>query len=235
MKRSAPAPVISPWTGEIRITAEKVQLDGSLEIPENAIGFVLFAHGSGSSRHSSRNRCVARVLQKSGLATLLFDLLTTQEESVDAMTGHLRFDIGFLASRLRIATQWVRQDERTAAMRIGYFGSSTGAAAALVAAAHGDHQADEIGAIVSRGGRPDLANDALPRVRAPTLLIVGGDDDEVIPLNESAFSRLRCVKHLEIVPGATHLFEEEGKLDIVADLAAQWFSRHLPAKNNQHE
>jgi dienelactone hydrolase len=211
----------------VKIAAAGVHLDGMLEIPDRAIGLVLFAHGSGSSRLSSRNRHVAHVLQRSGLATLLFDLLTRAEENIDAVNGHLRFDIPFLASRLEIATRWVIQDERTLPLRVGYFGASTGAAAALIAATAADL---EIGAVVSRGGRPDLAEDALEKVRAPTLLIVGGADEPVISLNEEAFARLTTVKRLEIVPDATHLFEEPGALDAVADLAARWFAEYLPAK-----
>jgi dienelactone hydrolase len=225
MKRSGSVQPAQAWEGEVEIGGEHVQLQGSLEIPAHASGLVLFAHGSGSSRHSSRNRYVARKLQEAGLATLLFDLLTRDEERIDALTGHLRFDIGFLASRLRMATHWTIQSDRTAAFRIGYFGASTGAAAALIAATDVDA---EIGAVVSRGGRPDLAGDALGRVLAPTLLIVGGADEPVISLNEEAYEKLRCVKRLEIVPNATHLFEEPGTLDRVAELAARWFSEHLP-------
>lgn len=224
MKRSASVHSVSPWKGEVRITSGRLQLDGTLGIPEHAQGLVLFAHGSGSSRHSPRNRQVAETLQRAAVATLLFDLLTKEEERADEWTGHLRFDIALLASRLRIAAGWAAEDERTSGLRIGYFGSSTGAAAALVAAA--DENSDA-GAVVSRGGRPDLAGEALRRVRAPTLLIVGGDDDAVIPLNKTALAQLRCEKRLEIVPGATHLFEEPGALDCVADLAARWFAKHL--------
>lgn len=216
MKHSAPVPV-QAWTGEVGISSGRLQLEGTLAIPEHARGLVLFAHGSGSSRHSPRNRHVAETLQKAGLATLLFDLLTKDEEAADEVTGHLRFDIDLLASRLWVAAGWAARDRRSAGLRIGYFGSSTGAAAALVAAA--DEGAD-IGGVVSRGGRPDLAGDALARVRAPTLLIVGGEDDAVIPLNEEALARLRCEKRLEIVPGATHLFEEPGTLDQAAGFAA---------------
>jgi dienelactone hydrolase len=225
MKRAIQA--IEPWTGDVRITTDGVELDGSLSLPERAGGLVLFAHGSGSSRFSPRNRHVAHVLQQAGLGTLLFDLFTKREEGEEEATGHLRFDIRFLARRLQAATQWAAQFERTVALRIGYFGSSTGAAAALVAATQAS-KAAEIGAVVSRGGRPDLAGDALPRVRAPTLLIVGGDDDQVIALNELALAQLECEKRLEIVPGATHLFEEPGTLDQVAELAARWFAEHLP-------
>jgi putative phosphoribosyl transferase len=227
MSRPPPLHSIPAWQGEIRIASDRLQLDGTLEIPAHALGLVLFAHGSGSSRHSPRNRRVARALQEGGLATLLFDLLTRDEERVDDRTGHLRFDIEFLAGRLRLATQWAAENDRTAALRIGYFGASTGAGAALIAAA--DPEAD-IGAVVSRGGRPDLAGGARARVRAPTLLVVGGDDEPVIELNEEAFARLQGKKHLEIVPGASHLFEEPGTLEIVARLARSWFAEHLPAQ-----
>ena len=213
------------WQGEVRIAAAGLELEGALVIPSQARGLVLFAHGSGSSRHSPRNGHVARVLQRSGLGTLLFDLLTHEEEKLEARTGHLRFDIPLLASRLEVATRWASEDRRTAALRIGYFGASTGAAAAIVAAAT---PGLSIGAIVSRGGRPDLAEDALERVEVPTLLIVGGDDEPVIPLNERALIRLAGPKRLEIVPGASHLFEEPGTLDVAAKLAARWFVEHLP-------
>lgn len=227
MKRATHPQSPPAWQGDVHIFAAGVQLEGVLDIPANATGLVLFAHGSGSSRHSSRNRHVAQVLQGRGLGTLLFDLLTRAEEYEDARTGHLRFNIPFLASRLEIATRWALEDERAAPLRIGYFGASTGAAAALIAATTPDL---DIGAVVSRGGRPDLANDALENVRAPTLLIVGGADQPVVPLNEKAYARLPGVKRLEIVPGATHLFEETGTLDIVADLAARWFAEYLPPK-----
>lgn len=211
----------------VRITAGRVTLDGDLSIPPDASGVVLFAHGSGSGRHSPRNQLVARRLQQAGLATILMDLLTPEEEAVDRQTAHLRFDIGLLAERLIGATDWLIDTPATAMMRIGYFGASTGAAAALVAAAE---RARQISAVVSRGGRPDLAGSALARVQAPTLLIVGGEDVPVIPLNESAFAKLSlppAAKRLAIVPGATHLFEEPGKLDEVAHLAADWFAHYL--------
>jgi dienelactone hydrolase len=195
-----------------------------VDIPANACGLVLFAHGSGSSRLSSRNRHVARRLQQAGVGTLLFDLLTRDEERVDDATGHLRFDIEFLAGRLATATQWASENAHLRGLAIGYFGASTGAAAALVAAAR---SATDIAAVVSRGGRPDLAGKYLAEVRAPTLLLVGGADDAVLPLNEAAFDRLHCEKRLEVVPDATHLFEEPGTLDLVADLAAEWFRSHL--------
>jgi dienelactone hydrolase len=203
-----------------------VTLEGDLSIPVGARGVVLFAHGSGSGRHSPRNRFVAQQLRAARLATLLIDLLTEAEEVEDAHTGHLRFDIGLLAERLGGATHWLASDPRTSALRVGYFGASTGAGAALVAAAE---RAELVGAVVSRGGRPDLAREALPRVHAPTLLIVGGDDGPVISLNEAAFARLLSAreKKLVIVPGASHLFEEPGKLEEAARLAAGWFTRHL--------
>jgi len=209
---------------EISIEAGKVTLEGVLGLPKKTSAVVLFAHGSGSSRHSPRNRYVAQVLQSQGIGTLLFDLLTRDEESIDDSTGELRFNIPFLAERLKDATRWLihRPDMRT--VRFGYFGASTGAAAALVAAAD---MPSEIQAIVSRGGRPDLAGPSLQVVRAPTLLIVGGDDEPVIDMNQDALAQLRCEKKLVIIPGATHLFEEPGTLEEVAKLAAQWFKLHL--------
>jgi putative phosphoribosyl transferase len=209
---------------EVRVPAGPVELEGNLGVPEGAQGVVLFAHGSGSGRHSPRNRYVARVLREAGLATLLIDLLTPDEEEVDLRTRHLRFDIGLLAQRLASATDWLVENPDTSNLRIGYFGASTGAGAALVAAAE---RPEAVGAIVSRGGRPDLAGDALPLVKAPTLLIVGGNDVPVIGMNEEAMERMRAENRLEIVPGATHLFEEPGALEEVAQLAADWFARHL--------
>ena len=209
---------------EVRIPAGPATLEGNLGIPEDARGVVLFAHGSGSGRHSPRNRYVAQALREARLATLLIDLLTLEEEEVDLYTRHLRFDIGLLAERLVGATDWLTQDPRTQDLRIGYFGASTGASAALVAAAA---RPEAAGAIVSRGGRPDLAGDELSRVRAPTLLIVGGNDVPVIGMNREALAQLRAEKKLEIVPGATHLFEEPGALEEVARLAAGWFVRYL--------
>jgi pimeloyl-ACP methyl ester carboxylesterase len=208
----------------VSVPAGQVTLQGDLSLPEAARGVVLFAHGSGSSRHSPRNRYVARLLNEAKLATLLIDLLTADEEAIDLRTAHLRFDIGLLAERLIGATDWLTQHPDTRDLPIGYFGASTGSAAALVAAAE---RADVVGAIVSRGGRPDLAGSALQRVRAPTLLIVGGNDFTVIELNQAALAQLRCEKRLVIVPGATHLFEEPGALDEVARLACEWFERHL--------
>jgi putative phosphoribosyl transferase len=208
----------------VRIPLGQIALAGDFCAPKGASGAVLFAHGSGSSRHSPRNRRVARILREAGLATLLLDLLTPEEEEVDAHTGHLRFDIEFLARRLIGATDWLTGILQGGRLRIGYFGASTGAGAALLAAAQ---RPARIHAVVSRGGRPDLAHAALPDVRAPALLIIGGLDAPVIDLNREAFSRLRAPKKLEIVPGATHLFEEPGALDEVARLARDWFVRHL--------
>jgi putative phosphoribosyl transferase len=208
----------------VRIETQKVSLEGDLNIPEHPIGVVLFAHGSGSSRQSSRNRFVAEVLQRAGLATLLIDLLTRDEAWVDDQTRHLRFDIPLLANRLVGAVDWLAAAENTRALRIGCFGASTGAAAALIAATA---RPAKVGAVVSRGGRPDLAGEVLTRVQAPTLLIVGGNDPIVLQLNEEALAKLRSVKELEIVPGATHLFEQPGALKRVAELAAQWFRQYL--------
>jgi dienelactone hydrolase len=209
-----------------QIPSGDILLDGELLVPESATGVVLFAHGSGSSRHSRRNQFVARTIREAGVGTLLFDLLTQEEEAVDTRTRHLRFDIGFLAERLVDATKWINQRSDTSHLRVGYFGASTGAGAALVAAAA---VGEEIGAVVSRSGRPDLAGDALPKVKSPTLLIVGDLDTPVIRMNEDAYRQLRCEKELKIVPGATHLFEEPGTLEEVARLAAGWFQRHLAA------
>jgi putative phosphoribosyl transferase len=208
----------------VQVSTGSVTLDGNLSLPEESRAIVLFAHGSGSSRHSSRNRYVARVLNEAKLATLLIDLLTLDEEVIDARTAQLRFDIELLAERLVGATDWLTRFPDTKHLRIGYFGASTGAAAALMAAAV---RPDAVSAVVSRGGRPDLAGAALMHVRAPTLLIVGGNDGQVIQLNRAALAELRCEKQLMIVPGATHLFEEPGALDEVARLARDWFHRHL--------
>jgi putative phosphoribosyl transferase len=209
---------------EVRIPAGGVRLEGNLTIVDGATALVLFVHGSGSSRHSPRNQFVARTLNNAGLGTLLFDLLTPEEEAIDARTAELRFNIKLLAERLVHATNWAKQQHQTRNLRIGYFGSSTGGGAALVAAAEGPQ---DVGAVVSRGGRPDLAGEALPKVQAPTLLIVGEDDDIVIELNEQARDRMRCEVKLEIVPGATHLFEEPGALERVAQLASDWFVNHI--------
>lgn len=207
-----------------------VTLDGELSVPIGATGVVLFAHGSGSSRHSPRNQFVARTIHERGVGTLLFDLLTREEETVDMRTRHLRFDINLLAERLVDATNWIKQQSDTWHLRVGYFGSSTGGGAALVAAAE---VGEEIGAVVSRGGRPDLAgSDALQRVESPTLLIVGERDEPVIEMNEEAYAWLRCEKEIKIVPDASHLFEEPGTLERVAELAAEWFKRHLQARSS---
>lgn len=200
-----------------------VTLEGNLVVPEGAVMIVLFVHGSGSSRHSPRNQFVAQVLNRSGLATLLFDLFTPEEEIEDMHTARLRFNIGLLAGRLVQATQWTRDQRPTSDLRIGYFGSSTGGAAALVAAAERPH---DISAVVSRGGRPDLTGDALARVQAPTLLIVGGHDKVVLELNKQAQQKMRCEVKLVIIREATHLFEEPGALDRVAELASNWFRHH---------
>jgi dienelactone hydrolase len=208
----------------VRIEGEGVRLDGDLTLVERMRGVVLFAHGSGSSRHSPRNRYVAEVLRGAGLGTLLMDLLTREEEQADALTGHLRFDIPLLAARLGVAVDWLTHDEETGGLAVGLFGASTGGGAALVAAAE---RPQAVRAVVSRGGRPDLAGPALGRVRAPTLLIVGAYDHQVIALNRDALARLECEKRLEIVSGASHLFEERGTLEQVARLAAAWFERYL--------
>ena len=209
---------------QILIPVRKAELDGELDLPSKALGLVLFAHGSGSSRHSPRNQYVARVLRDAGIGTLLFDLLTPAEEEAEVYTRHLRFDIALLAERLAGATHWALDRATTSDINLGYFGSSTGAGAALMAA---PQFGEAVTAVVSRGGRPDLAGDALEKVRAATLLMVGGADQPVIELNEQAYERLRCEKALRIVPGATHLFEESGALEIVAKMAADWFAHHL--------
>ncbi|HEY8519856.1 MAG TPA: dienelactone hydrolase family protein [Gammaproteobacteria bacterium] len=211
-----------PFGGEVEIRTRGAVLQGDLQVPEGASGIVIFAHGSGSSRFSPRNRSVARYLRERHLGTLLFDLLTADEERADRATARYRFDIGFLAPRLAAVAEWLERERPGTAL--GYFGASTGAAAALVAAAEAPHT---IRAVVSRGGRPDLAGDALERVRAPTLLIVGGEDHQVLRLNEHALASLRCEKELVVVPGATHLFEEPGALDEVARHAAGWFEAHF--------
>jgi putative phosphoribosyl transferase len=208
----------------VRIPVGAIELEGNLGVVEDSEGVVLFAHGSGSGRSSPRNLYVARVLRQAGLSTLLIDLLTAQEEALDLRTRRLRFDIGLLAERIVGATTWLRDEPATQNLKIGYFGASTGAGAALVAAAE---RPDEVGAVVSRGGRPDLAGEALSRVEAPTLLIVGGSDVPVIGMNEEALGRMHVEKRLEIVAGATHLFEEVGALEEVARLAAAWFRRYL--------
>jgi len=212
---------------EINLNSD-VALGAFLDVPPKARGIVIFAHGSGSSRHSSRNQFVARVLQRDGFATLLMDLLTPKEELIDEQTRELRFDIPLLANRLIAATEWCGRNDQTRELPIGYFGASTGAAAALVAAA--DDRAHLVRAIVSRGGRPDLAGEALERARAPALLIVGAADVAVIGMNETAARKLSAPYELVVVPNASHLFEEPGALEQVADLAAGWFGRHLSHK-----
>jgi putative phosphoribosyl transferase len=213
-----------PVERDVRIAVGAVVLHGDLALPPDPVGLVIFAHGSGSGRKSPRNREVAATLQGHGLATLLFDLLTLDEEAVDRRTAQLRFDVDFLAQRLVAATDWANGQAALAPLPFGYFGASTGAAAALVAAAE---RPAEISAVVSRGGRPDLARRALSRVRAPTLLIVGGDDGVVIGLNEQARALMRAEVELRIVPGASHLFEEPGALEEVARVASGWFRRYL--------
>lgn len=208
----------------VEIPIQGGHLEGELKIPANSPGIVLFAHGSGSSRHSPRNQYVARIIRQAGVGTMLFDLLTGPEEREDDVTAALRFDIPFLVERLIAATEWVAHESDLERLKLGYFGSSTGGAAALVAAAT---LGNKINAVVSRGGRPDLAGVALPKVTSPTLLIVGGDDYQVLALNEHAFARLKCEKELKVIPNATHLFEEPGALEEVARLAAQWLDRNL--------
>lgn len=212
---------------EVRIPCGAARLQGDLVLPPQALGLVLFAHGSGSGRHSARNRQVARALQQAGIATLLFDLLTAEEEQTDIHTREHRFNIALLTQRLQDATRWVQTQPELQHFPLGYFGASTGSAAALIAAARLGRR---IAAVVSRGGRPDLAGSvALASITAPTLLIVGGADQGVVELNEQAFAHLRCDRRLAVVPGASHLFEEPGKLEQVAELAVTWFSLHLPA------
>jgi dienelactone hydrolase len=218
VRREVQQQVAIPVNGTERVV-------GDLAVPANALGVVVFAHGSGSSRHSPRNRDVAGALVERGLATLLMDLLTEREDADDRRTGRLRFDIGRLAPRLRLATSEVLANPTTAALPVGYFGASTGAAAALLAASRDDR----VRAVVSRGGRPDLAGNSLPVVRAPTLLVVGGEDPVVLDLNRQAFDAMGCERDLVVVPGATHLFEEPGALEQVAAAAGDWFARHLAA------
>jgi dienelactone hydrolase len=209
---------------EVRIPVGGVMVEGNLTIPDGVQGVVVFAHGSGSSRFSPRNQYVSHEFVKVNMGTLLFDLLTREEEEEDIVTAEYRFNIPLLAERLIAATEWLRADPNTRKLSLGYFGASTGAAAALIAAAKLPH---EVSAVVSRGGRPDLAENYLPQVRAPTLLLVGGEDTEVIELNREAMAQITTEKQLLIVPGATHLFEEPGKLEEVAKLSADWFVRHL--------
>jgi putative phosphoribosyl transferase len=215
----------TPTLQEVRIPVARAWLYGDLGLPARAGGLVLFAHGSGSGRHSARNRAVARHLQERGIATLLFDLLTVEEEQVDLRTREHRFDIALLTRRMEAAAEWTRTQEALRELPLGFFGASTGSAAALIAAAQ---LGQRVAAVVSRGGRPDLAGPAaLAAVQAPTLLIVGGADHGVIELNEQALRQMRCESQLDIVPGATHLFEEPGTLEQVSELAASWFARHL--------
>jgi putative phosphoribosyl transferase len=225
MQHSSSNPI--PATREVRIPSGEASLYGDLALPAGSAGVVLFAHGSGSGRHSARNRQVAQHLQQAGIATLLFDLLTAQEEQVDMRTREHRFDMALLTRRMQDATAWARSQPELSQAPIGYFGASTGSAAALIAAAR---LGDRIAAVVSRGGRPDLAGPAaLAAVKAPTLLIVGGADSGVIGLNQEAYQRMTCEKQLTIVPGATHLFEERGALEEVSRLASSWFAAHLLA------
>jgi dienelactone hydrolase len=217
-------PAKASFSIDVSVRVHQAELRGDLHLPAPASGLVIFAHGSGSSRHSPRNRFVAKKLGEAGLGTLLLDLLTPEEEAVDWDTGHLRFDIGFLAGRLLAATDWAARQESLGDLSIGYFGASTGGAAALLSAAE---RPELVRAVVSRGGRPDLAGRELHRVQAPTLLIVGGADVDVLEMNRAALARLRCEKQLRIVQGASHLFPEPGALEEVARHAAAWFQRHL--------
>jgi putative phosphoribosyl transferase len=219
--------VTNERTVVIPISAQD-SLEGNVSVPPRAWGAVLFAHGSGSSRHSPRNRYVAEVLQRAGLVTLLVDLLTVSEERRERAAGNLRFDIELLAQRLEHVTGWFVSEPGGSGLPVGYFGASTGAAAALIAAARNPR----VSAIVSRGGRPDLAGSALDAVRAATLFIVGGADTDVLPLNVAAYEKLRADKHLEVIPDATHLFEEPGALERVASLASAWFEARLSVRND---
>jgi dienelactone hydrolase len=218
-----PGAEAEPVTVPVVIESRGGELAGDLTVPAQPAGIVVFAHGSGSSRHSRRNRAVAKVLQRSGVATLLLDLLTAEEEQLGIRTGHLRFDIGLLAGRVTTAVEQIREHAVVEGLPVGLFGASTGAAAALVAAAH-DHS---IRAVVSRGGRPDLAGAALHNVQAPTLLIVGSLDERVLDLNRQAGRQLAAENRIEVVEGASHLFEKPGALEEVARLAAGWFHDHL--------
>ncbi len=218
----------------VRIPIGNIQLEGNLNIPPDAEGIIVFVHGSGSSRHSPRNQFVATQLREGPLGTLLFDLLTQEEEEIDMRTGRLRFDINLLAHRTISAVDWLVKQPFAAGLVVGLFGASTGAAAALIAAAE---RPDRVGAVVSRGGRPDMAEDFLPRVQAPTLLIVGGNDSPVIEMNQDAFERMspRLDKEFRIIPGATHLFSEPGTLEEVAEMAEEWFVEHLTTEWEQDE
>jgi len=226
MSSSASPPVAGSAVAEseIRIPMRGGFLNGTIAVPPDATGLVLFVHGTGSIRMSARNVFTARVLQRAGIGTLLFDPLTVAEESIDMRTGHYRFDVGLLAARLALATNWVRDRQGTSGLPVGYLGTSTGSAAALVAATS---PRDEVRAIVSGGGRPDLACGTLRRITAPTLFIVGGFDTEFVALNRKAQAELRCRKSLKIIPGTSNLFEEPGKLERTANLAREWFLRHL--------
>ena len=217
-------PIVADEEAMVQIPVSKVTLNGNLTIPPNAKGIVVFAHGSGSSRFSPRNIRVAKDINQAGIAILLIDLLTAEEEKIDESTGEFRFNIDLLAERVVEATQWLKKNPATQHLAVGYFGASTGAAAALMAAAK---LPELVKAVVSRGGRPDLAAEYLPQVKVPTLLIVGGNDSVVIELNREAMKRMVSEKRLEIVPGATHLFEEPGKLEHVSALAVNWFSKYL--------
>ena len=208
----------------IVIPVARGEIEADLKVPERPLGLIVFAHGSGSSRFSRRNRAVAEFLEGEGFGTLLLDLLTREEESVDVRTSEYRFDIDRLGRRLVHATDWAQQRKDLRALKIGYFGASTGAAAAIIGAAE---RAQSVRAVVSRGGRPDLAGGSLKKLAAPTLLIVGGDDDPVIDMNREAMQQMTAPVELEIIPGATHLFEEPGTMEQVMDLAANWFHRHL--------
>ena len=215
---------MSSFVLEIKIPVSNVQLEGNLIVPSGARGLVVFAHGSGSSRFSPRNEYVAKEFNRASIGTLLFDLLTFKEERQDMITGEYRFNIELLAERLVGVTEWLKKDAPTKGLALGYFGASTGAAAALIAAAR---LPQDVAAVVSRGGRPDLASQYLREVKAPTLLLVGGWDEEVIELNKQAQNRMVNENKLVIIPGATHLFEEEGKLEEVAKLSIDWFMRHF--------
>ncbi len=215
---------MSSLESAIKIPVGSVEVEGNMFLPANAKGLVVFAHGSGSSRFSPRNQYVAKEFNKANMGTLLFDLLTPGEEEEDELTAEYRFNIQLLSQRLVGVTEWLRNDSQTAKLKLGYFGASTGAAAALIAAAK---MPTEVSAVVSRGGRPDLAGEYLPQVQAPTLLLVGGDDEEVIELNKQAQSQMQNKNKLVVIPGATHLFEEPGKLEQVAEFAAEWFNRYL--------
>ncbi len=208
----------------IEIPIDSVTLNGDIVFPEDPVGLVLFVHGSGSGRHSPRNRFVANILNQKRIATLLFDLLTLEEEEFDSISGALRFNIPLLSERLILVTDWVLKNQELSNLKLGYFGASTGAAAALMAASKED---DKIDVIVSRGGRPDLAEGSLRKLRCPTLFIVGGRDDVVIDVNKEAMGKMICIKKLIIIPGATHLFEEEGKLEDVSHHASDWFLKYF--------